>query len=134
MGFFSNLGHKVSGFVDKGISIGKKVSHATEGIAHKVSSIAGTAALGAAAIGLEPVAAGLGAVAGTAKAVELGARTIGEGIDKAEAVSGAVRSGIERVKTITGSGSFGSKVDAVKGLAGDVRAIKANLPSRKRRP
>ena len=87
MGFFSNLGKKVSGFVDKGISIGKKVSHATEGIAHKVSSIAGTAALGAAAIGLEPVAAGLGAVAGAAKTVELGAGAINQGLDKAEAVS-----------------------------------------------
>ena len=133
MGFFSNLGKKVSGFVDKGISIGKKVSHATEGIAHKVSSIAGTAALGAAAIGLEPVAAGLGAVAGASKAVEMGARTINEGLDKAEAVSGAVRSGIERVRTITGSGSLKSKIDAAKGLAGDVRAVKANLPSMPRR-
>ena len=134
MGFFSNLGKKVSGFVDKGISIGKKVSHATEGIAHKVSSIAGTAALGAAAIGLEPVAAGLGAIAGTAKAVETGAGAINAGLDRAESVSGAVRSGIERVKTITGSGSLSSKIAAAKGLAGDVRSVKANLPSRKRRP
>ena len=134
MGFFSQLGKKVSGFVDKGISIGKKVSHATEGIAHKVSSVAGTTALGAAALGLEPVAAGLGAVAGTSKAIEMGARTINEGLDKAEAVSGAVRSGIERVKTITGSGSLKSKFDAAKGLADDVRSIKANLPSRPRRP
>ena len=134
MGFFSKLSHKVSGFVDKGISIGKKVSHATEGIAHKVSSVAGIAATGAAAIGLEPIAAGLAGVAGTAKAVEMGARTINEGLDKAEAVSGAVRSGIERVKTITGSGSLSSKIDAAKGLAGDVRAVRANLPSMRRRP
>jgi len=134
MGFFSNLGKKVSGFVDKGISIGKKVSHATESIAHKVSSVAGVAATGAAMIGLEPVAAGLGAVAGTAKAVELGARTLNQGLDKAEAVSGAVRSGIERVKTIGGSGSLTSKINAAKGLAGDVRSVKANLPSMRRRP
>lgn len=134
MGFFSNLGKKVSGFVDKGISIGKKVSHATESIAHKVSSVAGVAATGAAMIGLEPVAAGLGAVAGTAKAVEMGARTINQGLDKAEAVSGAVRSGIERVKTIGGSGSLSSKIAAAKGLAGDVRSVKANLPSMRRRP
>ena len=43
MGFFSNLGHKVSGFVDKGISIGKKVSHARsigEGI-DKAEAISG---------------------------------------------------------------------------------------------
>ena len=134
MGFFSNLGKKVSGFVDKGISIGKKVSHATESIAHKVSSVAGVAATGAAMIGLEPVAAGLGAVAGTAKAVELGARTLNQGLDKAEAVSGTVRSGIERVKTIGGSGSLTSKINAAKGLAGDVRSVKANLPSMRRRP
>lgn len=134
MTFFSNLGKKVSGFVEKGISIGKKVSHATESIAHKVSSVAGTAALGAAALGLEPIAAGLGAVAGTAKTVELGARAIGGGLDKAEAVSGAVRSGIERVKTIGGSGSLMGKMNAAKGLAGDVRAVKANLPSMRRRP
>ena len=134
MGFFSNLGKKVSGFVDKGISIGKKVSHATESIAHKVSSVAGIAATGAAMIGLEPVAAGLGAVAGTAKAVEMGARTLNQGLDKAEAVSGAVRSGIERVKTIGGSGSLTSKINAAKGLAGDVRSVKANLPSMRRRP
>jgi hypothetical protein len=134
MGFFSNLGKKVSGFVEKGISIGKKVSHATEGIAHKVSSVAGTAALGAAALGLEPIAAGLGAVAGTAKTVELGARAIGGGLDKAEALTGAVRSGIERVKVIGGSGSLMGKMNAAKGLAGDVRAVKANLPSMRRRP
>ena len=134
MTFFSNLGKKVSGFVEKGISIGKKVSHATEGIAHKVSSVTGVAAMGAAAIGLEPIAAGLGAVAGASKAVEMGARTINQGLDKAEAVSGAVRSGIERVKTISGSGSLSSKISAAKGLAGDVRAVKANLPSMRRRP
>lgn len=134
MGFFSNLGKKVSGFVDKGISIGKKVSHATEGIAHKVSSIAGTAALGAAAIGLEPVAAGLGAVAGAAKTVELGAGAINSGLNKAEAISGAVRSGIERVKVIGGSASLMDKMNAAKGLAGDVRSVTANLPSMRRRP
>ena len=64
----------------------------------------------------------------------MGAKGIGVGLDKAEAVSGAVRSGIERVKTISGSGSMMSKVGAVKGLVGDVRSIKANLPARSRRP
>lgn len=131
---FAQLGKKASGFLDKGVKLGQKVAHATEGIAHKVSSVAGTAALGAAALGLEPVAAGLGAVAGTAKAVEMGAGSIGAGLDRAEAVSGAVRSGIERVKTIGGSGSLSSKIGAVKGLAGDIRSIKASLPSQKRRP
>tara|TARA_R110000868_G_scaffold183176_2_gene424344 strand:+ start:48 stop:452 length:405 start_codon:yes stop_codon:yes gene_type:complete len=134
MTFFSNLGKKVSGFVDKGISIGKKVSHAVEGVAHKVSSVAGIAAIGAAAIGLEPVAAGLGAVAGAAKTVELGAGAINQGLNKAEAISGAVRSGIERVKVIGGSGSMMDKFNAAKGLSGDVRSVSANLPSRKRRP
>jgi hypothetical protein len=134
MGWFQTIGQKVSGALGKGISIGRKVAHATESIAHKVATGAGVAAAGAAAIGLEPIAAGLGAVAGTAKTVELGARAIGGGLDKAEAVSGAVRSGIERVKTISGSGSLSSKISAAKGLAGDVRAVKANLPSMSRRP
>jgi hypothetical protein len=134
MVFFSQLGKKVSGFVEKGISIGKKVSHATEGIAHKVSSVAGTAAVGAAALGLEPIAAGLGAVAGAAKAVQMGAGAINQGLNKAEAISGAVRSGIERVKVIGGSASMMDKFNAAKGLAGDVRSVSANLPSRRRRP
>ena len=41
--------------------------------------------------------AGLGAVAGTAALVGKGADAIHGGLDKAEEVSGAVRSGIERV-------------------------------------
>ena len=134
MGFFSSIGKKISGTVSKGISIGKKVAHTTESIAHKVGSVAGVAAAGAAVLGLEPIAAGLLGVAATAKSVEMGAKGIGVGLDKAEAVSGAVRSGIERVKTISGSGSMMSKVGAVKGLVGDVRSIKANLPARSRRP
>tara|TARA_R110000765_G_scaffold50900_4_gene103135 strand:- start:160 stop:573 length:414 start_codon:yes stop_codon:yes gene_type:complete len=128
------LGKKAVGVMDKGIKLGQKVAHATEGIASKVSSVAGIAATGAAMIGLEPVAAGLAGVAGAAKAVQLGAGAIGGGLDKAEAISGAVRSGIERVKTIGGSGSLSSKIAAAKGLAGDARALKANLPSGKRRP
>ena len=101
MGWFQTIGQKVSGALGKGISIGRKVAHATESIAHKVA---------------------------------IGARAIGGGLDKAEAVSGAVRSGIERVKTIGGSGSLMDKMNAAKGLAGDVRAVKANLPSMRRRP
>tara|TARA_R110000824_G_scaffold48395_2_gene136654 strand:- start:123 stop:533 length:411 start_codon:yes stop_codon:yes gene_type:complete len=130
----SQFGKKVSGAVTKGISIGRKVAHHTESIAHKVSSVAGVAAAGAAVLGLEPVAAGLGAFAASAKSVEMGAKGIGAGLDKAEAISGAVRSGIERVKVLGGSGSMMSKFGAAKGLVGDVRSINANLPSRDRRP
>lgn len=128
------LGKKAVGIANKGIHLGQKVAHATESIAHKVSSVAGIAATGAAMIGLEPVAGALGAFAGASKAVELGAKAIGGGLDKAEAISGAVRSGIERVKTLGGDGGLMSKMNAAKGLAGDMRSIAANLPSKPRRP
>jgi len=96
MGLYS-LARKVSGFADSAIGIGKKISGVAGTIGKKVSSIAAPLAAGAAMIGLEPVAAGLGAVAGLGAAVGKGADMIGGGLDKAEAVSGAVRSGIERV-------------------------------------
>ena len=98
MGFdLLSVGKKVSNFAHKAIGIGQKYAGTIEKIAGKVSAGARLGAMGAAAIGLEPVAAGLAAVSGAAYGGSRGAHAIGGGLDKAEEVSGVVRSGIERV-------------------------------------
>ena len=117
---WSALGNKVAGGIETGLKIGQKVAHGVASIAHKVSGVAGVAATGAAALGLEPVAAGLAAVGGAAKAVEMGARGIGAGLDKAESISGVARSRIERVKKM----SEGGVVNIAKQGAGLVKDFK----------
>lgn len=125
MGFFDkvvSIGKKVLHDAPKYLGIGKKVSHKVSSIAHKVASGAGVAAGGAAALGLEPVAAGLGAVAGTAKSVELGANAIGAGLEKAEKLSGVMRSGIERVSKASKEGGIMGKIDMGKAVVDTIKA------------
>ena len=121
---WSALGNKVAGGIETGLKIGQKVAHGVTSIAHKVSGVAGVAATGAAALGLEPVAAGLAAVGGAAKAVELGARGIGVGLDAAETLSGVARSGIERVKKMSKGGAVNTATQGA-GLVKDFRQGRA---------
>ena len=92
-----SVGKKVSNFAHKAIGLGHKFAGRVEGVASKISMGARVAAMGAAAIGLEPIAAGLAAGSGAAYGVEKGAHAIGGGLDKAEQASGVARKGIERV-------------------------------------
>ena len=125
------LGNKVAGGIETGLKIGQKVAHGVSSIAHKVSSVAGVAATGAAALGLEPVAAVLGAGAAGAKAVEMGARGIGAGLDAAESISGVARSGIERVKKMS-EGGMANIAKQGAGLVKDFKQGRAAYRSIKR--
>ena len=78
-------------------------------------------------IGLEPVAAGLGAVAGAAKGVEMGADAIGGGLEKAEKVSGVMRSGIERVKKAEKQGGLMGKIDMGKAAIDTIRGVRSAI-------
>ena len=121
---WSSLENKVAGGLEQGMKIGQKVAHGVGSIAGKVSHYAGIAAAGAATLGLEPIAAGLGAIGGAAKAVEMGARGIGSGLDAAESISGVVRSGIERVKKISGGG-VATAITEGRGLVKDFKQGRA---------
>ena len=66
-----------------------------------------------------------------AKTVEIGANTIHGGLDKAEALSGVARSGIERVrkaKAAIDKGGIGGAIDAgrqVGGIVSDLRSARS---------
>ena len=57
---WSSFGKKVFSGASKAVRLGAKYSGVVESVASKVASGAGAAAIGAAALGLEPIAAGLG--------------------------------------------------------------------------
>jgi hypothetical protein len=120
----SSIAKKVVNNIPKYLGIGKKVTAGVSSIAHKVATGAGVVAGGAAALGLEPVAAGLGAVAGTAKGVELGANALGAGLEKAEKLSGALRSGIERVKGAEKEGGMMGKIDMGKAAYDTLKSVR----------
>ena len=120
----SSIAKKVVNNIPKYLGVGKKVAGSVSSIAHKVATGAGVIAGGAAALGLAPVAAGLGAVAGTAKSVELGANAIGAGLDKAEKLSGALRSGIERVKGAEKQGGMMGKIDMGKAAYDTLKSVR----------
>ena len=137
MGFFSNLGSKVSHaahaigakathIARKGVKIVADEAGTVSNIADKVSGVAGTLATGAAMIGLEPIAAGLAAgaaaakgvskvadIAGTAARAEQNAeRAVKAGSDtinklRAGDISGAITSGITAGNSISAAKNFG---------------------------
>jgi len=121
----SSIAKKIVGNVPKYLGVGKKVASGISTIAHKVATGAAVGAAGATALGLAPIAAGLGAVAGTAKGVEMGANTISGGLEKAEKLSGALRSGIERVKTAEKEGGIMGKVDMGKAAFDTLRSVRS---------
>ncbi len=104
MGFFSNLGSKISHAAH---SIGAKASHVVrkgvklvadhagtvKDIADKVGGVAGTLATGAAMVGLEPLAAGLAGVAAASKGVSKIADVAGTAAKTAQASIGAFDAG-----------------------------------------
>lgn len=102
-GFFSSIGNKASGAwdaVDKAMPSAKSVVDTIGDVSGAVSSAALTGAGIAAATGIgnAGLSEGLLALGAAAGGVNKGANAISGGLGKAEAVSGAVRSGIERVK------------------------------------
>lgn len=122
-----SIAKKVASGGAKYLGIGKKVARSVSSIAHKVSTGAAAAAAGAAMIGLEPVAAGLGAVAGSAKGVEMGATAIGAGLDKAEKVSGVMRSGIERVSKAEKQGGMMGKIKMGKAAMDTIKGVRSAI-------
>mgnify|MGYP003627615360 CR=1 FL=1 len=102
-GFFASLGKKASGAwdeIDKALPDAKSVVDTIGDVSGAVSSAAMTGAGIAAATGIgnAGLSEGLLALGVAAGGINKGANAISGGIGKAEAVSGAARSGIERVR------------------------------------
>lgn len=120
MGFFSNLGSKIShaaqGLGSKAASVirkGEKFVADNAGtvsnIADKVSGVAGTLATGAAMIGLEPVAVGLGAVAAGAKGVSKVADVAGTAAKGLIGAQAAVSHGKDAIDSLR-AGNIGTAI------------------------
>lgn len=120
MGFFSNLGSKISHaahdlgakashVVRKGVKIVADHAGTVRDVADKVGGVAGVLATGAAMAGIAPVAAGLGAVAAGAKGVSKLADVAGTAAKGIQGATAAVTHGRDAIDSIR-AGNIGTGI------------------------